>query len=121
MFEKKTYSKKEIYQKINMFEEYMNKLEKYGSENYTQIRTLANAVRDLLKENAELRSQVDMLTRMSEGTLGEAPACQFFMVKSYRGMPVVFKDGKLLSSEKMKDLCVQWDRAEDGMNVEINT
>ncbi len=121
MFEKRTYSKREIYQKINQFEEYMHRLEQYGSENGNQIKKLANMVRDLLKENSDLRKDIDMLERMSEGTLGEAPACEFFMLKSYRGNPVIFKDGKLISSDGMKDVYVRWDSDERRIDVEINS
>lgn len=118
--EKRTYNRREIFQKINQFEEYMHKFDKYESEQTNQILSLSKMVRDLLHENDNLKKDIDLLTKITEGNLGEAPGCQFFMLKSYRNAPVVIKDGKLLSHERMKSINISWDACESDVSVDID-
>ena len=117
--EKKTYNKKEIFQKINQFEDHFHKLEQHDNEIYQQLIALMKTIKKLLEENDTLRKDIDMLSRIAQGTLGEASGCQLFVLKSYRNTPVIFKDGKLLSNEEMNDCRISWDRSGE-INVEVN-
>ena len=119
MFEKKTYNKREIFQKVNEFEEYMHRLERYNSANHEQLLELAKIVRSLVSTNEQLRNEIDILTKITEGNLGQAENCEFLMLKTYRKDPVIFKDGKLLTNDCIKEAHVNWYADDNNINVEI--
>lgn len=117
--EKKTYNKREIFQKINDFEEGMHMLAKYNNQMHLDILSLQKTINNLMEENKELRKDIDMLTKITEGNLGDAPACEFFMLKTYRKDPIIYKDGKLISSDNMENVYVRWSPF-DKIDVEVD-
>ena len=77
-------------------------------------------INTLINENKKLREDINVLTKITEGNLGEADQCEFLMLKTYRKDPVIFKDGKLVSTNDMTSSYVHWDKGEK-INVEVNS
>lgn len=118
IMQKKTYNRKEIFEKINNFEEHLKKIESYGLINNSALTSLLKITKELAEENKALKESINVLTGMNTGNVGEAPGCQFFMLKSYRGTPVIFKDGQKFSDDAMKNVSVYWNW--DDPNIEVN-
>ena len=109
MFEKRTYNRREIKERIDAFEEYLHKLDSYGQNTSIVLKSLVDIVKVLKEENEALSDQIDSLTCLTSGNLGEASGCEFFAMKTYRGNPIIFQDGKLLSNEKTTGFSINWD------------
>lgn len=77
-------------------------------------------INNLIEENKKLREDINILTKITEGNLGEAEQCEFLMLKTYRKDPVIFKDGKLVSTNDMTSSYIHWDKGEK-INVEVNS
>ena len=118
--QKRTYNKREIFEKINNFEEHLKKIESYGLVNNTAMTSLLKLTKQLAEENKALKESIDIITGLNTGNVGESQSCQFFMLKSYRGTPVLFKDGVRISDDLMADLNVAWNKDSDQVEVEIN-
>ena len=120
MFQKRTYSRREIFDKINQFEldtATIKDNEKDIASALSGLRLMINALRN---ENELLRKDIDVLTKMTAGSLGESSNCELFMVKSYRNNPIIIKDGKVMSSDTMKSAYVRWDQGEK-VSVEVDS
>lgn len=113
-------SKREMIDKLNTIEEYSKKLEAYGDTCNTGMKALVTMVKSLLTENKELTENIKTLIELNQGNLGEAPNCEALLIKSYRNAPIVYKDGKLLTNDKMKNIYVRWS-VDDPIEVEIDT
>ena len=77
-------------------------------------------ISNLIEENKKLREDIEVLTKVTEGNLGEAEQCEFLMLKTYRKNPVIFKDGKLISTNDMTSTYINWSKGEK-ISVEINS
>lgn len=108
--------KNEVVEKLNSIDEQLKKIEGYGLSGNNQVFTMAKSMKELLAINTELMKNIDTLTKMVQGNLAEADACEFFMIKNYRAKPVIFKDGKLVSYENMKEATVYY---KENMPIEV--
>lgn len=86
----------------------------------TALRVQQVLIKNLSDENKKLREDINVLTKITEGNLGEAEQCEFLMLKTYRKDPVIFKDGKLVSTNDMTSSYIHWDKGEK-ISVEINS
>ena len=114
MFKK---DKKEIYNKIEMIEEHLKTYLDFNTEN---IRNLKTQIQALVNENKKLSEEVKALTAITQGNLGESSNCELLVLKSYRNTPVIYKDGKLLSSDNMEEANVFYTKGEP-VRVEIES
>ena len=101
---------KKTEQKINQkFEELSKKIDRYYTSGGITLGNIASKVNKILEENKELKEQIDLLINMNNGTLGESTGCELFAYKSYRGKPVIYKDGKLIAEGQSNDIRVYFD------------
>lgn len=120
MFQKRTYSRREIFDKINLFELNLSNIKDTEEDICSSLSGLKLMICALRSENELLRESIDLLTKMNAGTLGESSNCELFMVKSYRNNPIIFKDGKLMSTDAMKSAYIKWDQ-DKKVSVEVNS
>lgn len=120
MFQKRTYSRREIFDKINLFEQDLSTIKDTEKDICTALSGLRSMINTLRSENELLCESIDLLTKMNAGTLGESSNCELFMVKSYRNNPIIIKDGKLMSTDAMKSAYVRWDQGEK-VSVEVES
>lgn len=107
MFNKKI--NKKIEDELNKLDEISKKLDKYHSSNGITLGSMVSIMKKILQENQELKEQVNLLVNMNNGVLGEAISCELFAYKSYRGKPVIYKDGKLISEDQLRDIRITID------------
>lgn len=118
--DKKNYNKYELYEKINSFEEDLSTIKKSESNIFASINILNTLIKTLKAENEALRQDIDVLTKMTAGSLGESSNCELFVVKSYRSDPIIIKDGKVASRDNMDSVYIHWDKGEK-VSVEVNS
>ena len=118
--DKKAYNKYELYEKINSFEEDLSTIKKSESNIFASINILNTLIKNLKAENEALRQDIDVLTKMTAGSLGESSNCELFVVKSYRNDPIIIKDGKVASRDNMDSVYIHWDKGEK-VSVEVNS
>ena len=114
MFKK---DKKEINNRIELIETH---LKTYLDFHTDGIRDLKYRIQTLIDENKKLSEEVQALKAITQGNLGEASNCELLVLKSYRNAPVIYKDGKLLSSDNMEEANVFYSKGEP-VRVEIES
>lgn len=112
--------KREMLDKINNIDEHCKKLEAYGTGSNGMLNSLLTMVKSLFNENQKLSKDVQTLTAITQGNLGEASNCELLVIKSYRNEPVIYKDGKLISSDNMEDVTIRYSKGEP-VRVEIES
>lgn len=114
MFKK---DKKEINNRIELIETHLKTYLDFHDEIIIKLKA---QILNLIDENKKLSEEVKALTAVTHGNLGEASNCELLVLKSYRNTPVIYKDGKLLSSDNMAEANVFYTKGEP-VRVEIES
>lgn len=96
-------------EEIEKLDEISKRLDRYYTTGGITLGNLVSKVNQLIEDNKTLKEQIDLLVNMNNGTLGESIGCELFAYKSYRGKPVIYKDGKLITEGQLNDIRVYFD------------
>lgn len=108
---------KEIYNRVDIIEEHLKMYLDFHDENIIKLKA---QILNLIDENKKLSEEVKALTAITQGNLGEASNCELLVLKSYRNTPVIYKDGKLISSNNMEDVTIRYSKGEP-VRIEIES